>query len=411
MKKLLLFLLSFSAVTSFGQWMPTAIYSTGYDCISAFGKVYSSGATSNNLDVSSDEGATWTPASTGFPSGGLYLGTTDGAKLYACRGNSIYSTTSANSWSAMSHTLTSGYNVKSMTVINGTVIAAVNYIFSPLSCQTYKFNGTSWVQYGTSYPNRQFTCIRNLNGNIFAGTSGNLVLKSTDGGMTFTSSSTGMPNTTGGDKYIFCLASNSNTLFAGTQNGNICRSTDNGSTWNTAHSISTGSTTIDISDLYVSSGNRIMAATDSGFIYSANNGLTWAKKNDGFTYLSGVLYDPLAKITTSTNYIFVATKNGKIYRRAMNEIFSGINEYNIPEVSSKAYPNPANGNVTIESDDLIFDTDCEIKLTDILGREVKSVEMKSGKSIINVAEFAEGVYSYTIYQKKLPVGKGKLVIN
>lgn len=411
MKKLLLSTLILSSISLFAQWQTTSIYSTGYDLSNAYGKVFASGVYSNDLNVTTDEGITWNSSNTGVPAAGINFGTFNGSQLYACKSNSVFVSSTGNNWSAMTCTLNSGYNVKSMAMNGSTVIAAVNYISLPLSCQTYYYNGSSWVPYGTSYSNKQFTCIRNLNGTIFAGSAGNLVLKSTDGGMTFSTSATGMPNANSFDKYIFCLGATSSAIFAGTQNGNIVRSTNNGTSWTTVKSYSTGSSSFDISDIYVSSTNKIMVACDSGFVYSSDNGTTWAKDNNGFAYSGSALYDQPSKITTSTNYIFVATKNGKVYRRLISEIFSGIKENTLVQVASKVYPNPATANVTIEADDLMFESACSVILTDVVGREVASAEMMAGKAKVNIAAFETGLYTYTIYSNKQSVAKGKLLVN
>jgi hypothetical protein len=154
-----------------------------------------------------------------------------------------------------------------------------------------------------------------------------------------------------------------------------------------------------------------MVACDSGFYYSTNGGASFTKDNNGLTYSGGALQDPLGKVTASTNYIYAATKNGKIYRRLKNQFFSSINEISFNNIQSKVYPNPASETAIIDADDLMFENNCEVRINDILGREVSVTEMKNGKAKINLSSFNKGIYSYSIYHKNTSVGNGKLVMN
>ena len=72
-------------------------------------------------------------------------------------------------------------------------------------------------------------------------------------------------------------------------------------------------------------------------------------------------------------------KNGKVYYRAASQLL-GVKELEITLVESKVYPNPADGFAVIEANDLMFNDKCEVKLNDILGREVGVIEMKEGKA-------------------------------
>ena len=59
----------------------------------------------------------------------------------------------------------------------------------------------------------------------------------------------------------------------------------------------------------------------------------------------------------------------------------------------------------------MFNDKCEVKLRDVLGREVGIFEMKEGRVDLNLENFSKGLYTYSVYNNKVPVSKGKLIVN
>lgn len=408
MKKLLLSVMSLLTLTAFSQsqWTVTTIFSTGDDCFTAFGKVLAADLGTATLDASSDNGSTWASSSMGVPATGIKFGTLNGATLYGHVGNNIYQTTTGNNWTLMSTTTTTNDVVKSMCVVNGTVFATTSPL-SGVSSKLYQLVGSTWTL-KQSFPSVIYTVIRPSGATLWAGTTATLCMKSTNGGSTFTNSSGGLNPPNWYQKYVFSFGATSTGLFMGTYDGKIIKSLDGGTTWNTAYNTGNGST-FSISDIFIMPNNNILAATDSGFVYSSDNGLTWGKSNVGLNYLTSD-YE-LAKVTANSTHIFVSTKGGKIYRRLISQIFSGINENSLTLFESKVFPNPATGNTTIQADDLMNENNCLVKLHDVLGREITEVEMQSGKANISADNFSKGLYTYTIYNNKQAVGKGKIVVN
>lgn len=408
MKKVLLSILSIISLNALSQWTLTSIYSTGEDCTTAFGKVLVADDASNTFQSSTDEGASWSTSATGVPASGLNFGTLNGTTLYAYDNNNIYESTNGTSWTLMTSSIPIAETIKSMCVINGTVLATASP--SSANSKIYQLTGSSWVL-KQSHPGVIFTVIRYLNGTLWAGTTNTLVMKSTNAGMTFAAGS-GTLNPPGtSDKYVFCMAATSTALFFGNYTGKIMKSTDNGNSWSVAQSFPAGSTTFGISDIVVTSSNKILVACDSGFVFSSDNGMTWGKSNTGFSYQTWDLDYQLGKITTTANYIIVSAKNGKVFRRNLSQIFSGINENAFAIIESNVFPNPTSGYTTIQADDLMNEDNCSVRLHDVLGREIAEAEMHNGKANINADNYAKGLYTYTVYNKKQAVGKGKLLVN
>ncbi len=414
MKKLLLSILTLSSLSGFSQWVTTGNNTSG-DVFSAFGVVLASDPSTSGLYSSSDNGATWSSSNTGVPAGGLRFGTMNAGTVYAFGNNTntIYQSTTGNNWTLMTSAIGASDVIKSMAVINGIVVAATCPV-SGSSFRIWKLSGTSWVAQSAVITGTLVTVIRDLNGTLFAGTTGTMVIKSTDNGVTFSNSSTGLPSATAFDKYISALGSTPTTLFTGSEFGKIFKSVNAGANWTPAYNAGNGANNIFINDIYVrpSNTNHVLIATDSGFVYSQDGGSTWAKNNSGLTYSN---YEFLMKHITVVGTHIVASvntagPNPRIMRRAITEIFSGIKENYIEAVQSKAYPNPANGNVTIEAGELIYESNCEVRIADVLGNQVGVYKMNEGKAGINLQNFAQGLYSYQVFNENIPVSNGKLII-
>ncbi len=412
MKKLLLSILSVTSLTSFSQWVQTSNYS-GADCINAFSKLYVSHVGATGLDESANEGSTWSVANTGLSTGTWFGTLYNNTHLFALQSpysNKIYLSTTGNTWVQSNTGIPGSESIASMCSMNSTVMAA-----SSTGGTIYQStnSGASWAVRSSALNGKLITTIRNVNNTIWAGTTGatsTLIAKSTDGGLTFTNVS---PPLSGAfyDKYITCVAGNATVVVAGTLGGKIVKTLNGGTSWTNAYNLTTGSM-FSISDIYIS-GTNILVACDSGFVYSKDNGTTWTKDNSGLTFQQ---YTNLQRVTMTNSYIIATTRTGLgavggVFRILKSQIFSGINENSLTLIESKVFPNPSSGKTTIQADELIEEKDCLVKLHDVLGREIAEVEMQSGKANIDADKFQKGLYTYTIYNKTQPVGKGKLLVN
>jgi lipid-binding SYLF domain-containing protein len=112
-------------------------------------------------------------------------------------------------------------------------------------------NGNSWIN--TYFTNQTVVLVINSSGDIFAGTFGSGVFRSTDNGDTWSVINNGLTNTS-----VRALAINnsSGAIFAGTTFDGLFRSTDNGDTWN-----QTGLTNIGVLALAINSNGDIFAGT------------------------------------------------------------------------------------------------------------------------------------------------------
>ncbi len=407
MKKTLLSILSLMSFTAFSQWLATPQTFQGKDCASAFGKLFTAGVSYNAVDVSTDECVSFNASNTGL-SAGVKLGVVNGGVFYAFGGNNIYQSTTGNNWTLMTAATATNDVVKGMTVINGTVLAVTNPI-SGVSSKIFQLSGSNWTLRSSS-STLLYTAIENLNGTLYAGTTATCVLKSNDAGLTFTNTSTGItPLTNFFDKYIVAFGATSSAIFCSTLGGRVFKSTNSGASWSQVYYIGNGSSTIGVSDFYTMPNNTtLLTASDSGFVYTNNDGATWIKDNAGLTTTSGI-YSTI-KLALTPNYIVTADRNGTVMRKALNQLILGVKE-NALSVHSNVYPNPATDKVIIESTALETETNCDVRITDILGKELGSYKMVNGSSTIDLQNFSKGCYTYRVYNNLKAVSTGKLIVN
>ena len=148
-------------------------------------------------------------------------------------------------------------------------------------------SGTSWAPVNTGLTNLYVNAFTVSGTDLFAGTEGNGVYRSTNNGASW--SATGVLST----PYVYAFAVSGTNIFAGADGDGIFRSTNNGTTWTLA---STGLTNTRIFAL-ASSGTNLYAGTFGGGVFrSTNNGTSWTPISTGLT-------------NTSVNTLFVSDAN------------------------------------------------------------------------------------------------------
>src|SRR5262249_39826390 len=114
-----------------------------------------------------------------------------------------------------------------------------------------------------------------INGtNLFAGTGGGGIFRSSDNGASWTAVNNGL-----GAGYIYSFAARGTILFAGTES-HVSVSTDNGQSWTVADN---GLRNLFVTALVVS-GTNVFAGTSGGsggIFFSANDGASWTPVNNG----------------------------------------------------------------------------------------------------------------------------------
>ena len=306
--------------------------------------------------ISSDGGLHWTDKDTGF---------TQSANCFASIGGTVFAGTNDGVYS-------SGNNGINWNACN---------------------NGLSYSNYDSIYGHApQVVRLHAVGKNLFAGTTGEGIFRSTDEGTSWSEVDSGLNSLD-----IYGLASIGTSIFAsafitGGGSGGVFVSTNNGTNWNEMDS---GITNHMINSLYVFDSD-LFACTNIDLFLSTNGGLSWKDVTAGTNLDS-----------SGFNFINVVGRyivaNG-LWRCQLSNIITGIKP---PLVSSPSefeldqnYPNPFNPSTTIN---FTLPEESRVNLTiyDILGRQM--TELVNGKlsagyySVLwNAANFASGVYFYRL---------------
>jgi hypothetical protein len=176
-----------------------------------------------------------------------------------------------------------------------------------------------WVQ--TEYPLSTVMCLVAKEGNLFAGTWGYGVYRSTDGGGNWEQVNNGLPAPFYGG-YVYSLAvvpsstGPGTNLFAGLEEGGVWRSTDDGDSWEWVYPGGVlGQHNYSVFRLGVA-GSTIVAGVrqsgpDNGVYRSDDDGGTWTRSNAGFATAADSDISSFASITSGgTTYLYAGTDGG-----------------------------------------------------------------------------------------------------
>lgn len=293
------------------------------------------GTEGGGVFLSTNSGTSWTVVDSGLGNTNIQALAISGTNLFAgTDGSGVYlSTNNGATWTVVDSGLAgSSYDVISLAVSpNGeggtNLFAATQGIVDKLTSGVYGSgvylstnNGTSWTAVNGNIGGDWgmdtyiYALAVSPNGaggtNLFAGTSYDGVLLSTDNGTSWTKANSGLTN-----GWVLSLSVSPNgvggtNLFAGTTAGGVFLSTNNGTSWTAVDSGLNGS--YDILSL-TASGNNLFAGTGgAGVYFSTNNGASWTEANTGSP---SVEVQALAFSTNGADgtNLFAGTLGGGVY--------------------------------------------------------------------------------------------------
>lgn len=163
---------------------------------------------------------------------------------------------------------------------------------------------SQWVQVSSEMGNNQYSwSIAILGSEIFVGTDGSGIFKSTNYVSNWTLVNNGLSN-----QFVKSLLASGSNIYAAT-NGGVFLSSNNGLSWTAVNS---GLTNLFVWALAIS-GTNLFAGTNGGVFLSTNNGANWSSVSSGlispyirsFTYTGNNIFTG-----TSDHGIFLTTNNG-----------------------------------------------------------------------------------------------------
>lgn len=255
--------------------------------------------------------------------------------------------------------------------------------------------GKNWFptkMQGLLYPN-YVAQLATLRKNIFVTVLYGDVYKSIDNGNNWIVSDTNFKVNDG----VRCFTLVGNNIFAGTEKTGLILSADSGTTWKIIDTQRTKITAL------VASGQDIYCRATGGIFLSKDSAKSWTNENLG-------LGDTLVlSLNISGNYLFAGTNSG-IWRRALSEMDEIKKIPKEEKTTIQIFPNPFSTIATLKISPEIKLQNAEIKIYDVLGREVMELRMQNSECRIERGNLANGIYFYKIISGKEPIANGKLVI-
>jgi len=359
------------------------------------------GAWGAGMYRSEDDGLTWLNISTGltnskikdivFNNDDIFVAT-DGSGVF-------HSTNNGNNWSSSNVGLPDNISTNALAFCGSTIFAGMENYDNPLYRSST--NGTNWTAIFGDI-GFKVKSIATKDAQVFIGTWGQGILRSTDFGNNWSTANNGLP----GSPYIYInsLVTNGTNLYVstgGNSNG-FSRSTDNANTWS---SINAGLPSPYLPPSLIAIDNNVFAGIyshdgESGFykycVYcSADNGASWNEFNGGLP--SGIY---IYKFVANSTYLYAGTNNG-IWKRPLSEIVS-IDEIPTQTKSSilQNYPNPFNPTTTI-SYDIKFTAKVKLTVYNAKGELVQTLTnsiQTAGNHKINfdASNLNSGIYFYKL---------------
>ncbi len=397
-------------------------------------------ATNPNNGNTPPSGATWQQV-TSFASNEIIWTLTfdmQGNLLAGTWGGKIYRSNDAGTnWTRINETMNVAY-------IWGIGVDSLNNYYAATNSGLYKSaNGTDWTVIGLAGQDvRAFAIDRNKN--LYAGTWGLGIFKSTDNGTTWVESNNGLNSLA-----VHALTVNSaNDIFVGTFGGGISKTHDGAANW-----LPINGTYSYIWALGVNSDDMLFAGTYSNGLYtSQDNGVTWSHENGissnyiyavsvdtsdnvfvsawdgGVYYYSEVVTESTWKnfgmngfgvssivISPDTRSLYAGTSDGRVY--IMDNPLTEVKDVNVipTEFSlSQNYPNPFNPTTTIKVS-VAKAGYYEVKVYNILGQLVNvpfKGEYTPGNYQItfDATNYASGVYIYQLTGSNINLSKKMMLI-
>jgi ligand-binding sensor domain-containing protein len=244
---------------------------------------------------STDNGDTWTQM--GIPNTSIWsvaVNTTNGYAFAGTGGYGVYrSTSNGSDWTQVGITTAT---------IRSLAVNSTGHIFAGTEgggVHRSTDNGNTWTQVGLTSSTIRSLLIHPTSGHVLAGTTSG-ISRSTDNGATWTPT-----NLTSGSATALALSPSAGLLFAGVDGEGIYKSTNNGLNWNQSN---TGLTNTRIYALAANSasGHIFVGTYATGVFRSTDSGSTW---NLATTGLKSIITQSLA-ISASSGDVFAGTSGG-----------------------------------------------------------------------------------------------------
>jgi photosystem II stability/assembly factor-like uncharacterized protein len=395
----ILFIGLFCCPFATAQWVQTS-FSTApivYDFEVADANLFA-GTNSGIVYLSTNDGATWTPANGGFPRVPVYSLVRSETNLFAGTSGGIFlSTNNGATWTPANGGLP-------QVAVISLAVGSTNLLAGTFDNGVYLStnSGSGWARADTGKTHNLTNCepiaLVFSGTDLFAGLSNwGGVRRSTDNGATWTLASSGLTQ-----PWIQALIAKDGSLFAGTAHSGVFRSTNNGLLWT---EMNAGLMNRDVSSLAAAGPNLFAGAyfytttSNGGVSVSTDAGTSWT--HVGLENMS------VYSLAVSGTYLLAGTDNG-VWRRPITEMTVTVditeNEWPREFFLQQNYPNPFNPSTTIKYG-LPRPLVVTLSVYDILGRQVSVLVNERKDQGIHEATFDASGLSTGMYLYRLQAGE------
>jgi photosystem II stability/assembly factor-like uncharacterized protein len=196
---------------------------------------------------------------------------------------------------------------------------------------------------------------------------------------------------------ILSLVAEGGKLFAGTYEKGIWRSTDEGTSWTQC---ANGLEDTTVNDIIASHGTLFAGTQLKGVYASTDAGASWKPINDGLAC------PHINRLLVHGQDLYAGTINEGVWRRPLSEV-TGVEAEGLSAPSTfqleQNYPNPFNPSTRIKYE-LPRSSDVRLTVYDLLGREVAVLANDRMEAGVHTAKFDGSALSSGMYVYRLEAG-------
>lgn len=386
------------------QWSATALPATAIaNCSAASGTYVYAGTFGQGVYRSTNSGSEWTQINTGLTNLTVWSLSIIGDTVFAgTAGGGIFKApVTGTSWTAANAGIPTTASIKAITEFSSRLYAGTSNGGLHISTD----RGAQWTKTNTGLPSLIANAFLIVDTTLYIGLGSSKGLYRSGPNSAWVLSNSGLPSNTVG-AFAYIRDGIGTTLFAGTYGGGVVRSTDGGSTWT---AVNTGLENNNITTL-ISVGGALYTGNDFGVYTSTDKGSSWKGLADGFT---GASYGSSLSYANNTLY---AVYKGGVWKRSLGTTGVEKNYANTQPAGfalHQNFPNPFNPSTTI-SFSLPEKMNAKLSIYNAIGQVVDVLanrEFSAGTHTLNwiANNLSSGIYFYELKTDKFSSVK-KLIL-